>query len=86
MKNKHNSLESWIHTLHLQCDTCESELNVSVIGPHCHFREDKFLVVGLDLIKDFSVAVPDPKALPISMKSGVKCLGFSVCVDGARWS
>lgn len=86
MKNKHNSLESLIHTLHLQCDTCESELSVSVIGPHCHFKEDKFLEVGLDLVKDFSIAVPESKALSVSMKSGAKCLGFSVYVGRARWS
>lgn len=78
-------MESLIHTFHLQCDTCESELDVSVIGPHCHFREDMFLEVGLDLIKDFGIAVPDSEALPVGMKSGAKCLGFSVSVDGARW-
>lgn len=40
------------------------------------FWEDKFLEVGLDLIKDFGIAVP--KALVISMKSGAKkgALGF----------
>lgn len=61
-------MESLIHTFHLQCDTSESGLEVSVIGQHCHFGED----VGLDLIKDFGIAVPDSTALVISMKSGAK--------------
>lgn len=65
-------MESLIHTFHLQCDTCESELDVLVIGQHCHFGEDKFLEVGLDLMKDFDVAMPDSKALFTSMKSVAK--------------
>lgn len=63
---------SLIYAFHLQCDICGSELDVSVIGQHCCFGEDKFLEVGLDLIKDFGVAMPDSKALVISMKSGTK--------------
>lgn len=65
-------MEGLICTFHLQCDTCESELVVLVIGQHCHFGEDKFLELGLDLIKDFNVAVPDSKALVTIMKSGAK--------------
>lgn len=56
----------------MQCDACESELDVSVIGQHCHFGEGEFLEVELDLIKDFGIAMPDSKALVISMKSGAK--------------
>jgi len=56
----------------LQCDTCKSELDVSVVGRHFCCGEEKFLEVGLDLIKDFGIAVPDSKALVISVKSGAK--------------
>lgn len=79
-------MESLSHTFHLQCDTCESELDVSVIGQHCHFEEDKVFKVGLDLIKDFGIAVPDSKAVVISMNSGAKKDALDFCVDRARLS
>lgn len=79
-------MESLSHSFHLQCDTCESELDVSVTGQHCHFGEDKSFEVGLDLIKDFSIAVPESKALVISMNSGAKKGALDFCVDRARLS
>lgn len=43
-----------------------------MIGQCCHFGEGKFLEVGLDLVKDFSIAAPDSEALVINVKSGAK--------------
>lgn len=43
-----------------------------MIGQFCHFGEDKFLEVGIDLVKDFNIAAPDSEALVISVKSGAK--------------
>lgn len=45
---------------------------ILVIGQFCHFGEDKFLEVGIDLVKDFNIAAPDSEALVISVKSGAK--------------